>query len=92
MNRPGGVLPSSGSVLMEYCLVNLFIGCVLVLVWRNVFYNDTEGWRDAGQDDALAAQQAVGGDTEAVDLRGSSGAKIADAYRRVLNGIAMPFP
>jgi len=77
---------------MEYCLVNLFIGCGIVLLWHVCFYTPEEGWKDATQEDAASAQLAVGGSAEAVDMQGSSGKMLVDFYRRVLSGIAMPFP
>jgi len=77
---------------MEYCLVNLFIGCAIVLLWRVCFYSEDEGWRDAAQADVEKARRAVGGETEAVDMRGSSGKMLVGHYQRVLSGVAMPFP
>ena len=77
---------------MEYCLVNLFIGCAVAMVWSVCFYNPVAGWADASQAEAAQAQTAVGGEAQAVDFHGSSGSRLAEAYRRVLTGIAMPFP
>jgi len=77
---------------MEYCLVNLFIGCAIVLLWHVCFYNEGEGWKDATHADVEKARLAVGGNTQAVDMRGSSGKMLADYYQRVMSGIAMPIP
>ena len=81
-----------GGVLLEYCLVNLFIGAIIVILWSVCFYNPGEGWVEASKEDADKAQLSIGGKTEPVDLKGSSGKALVGSYQRVTSGIAMPYP
>ena len=81
-----------GSVLMEYCLINAFIGAAIVLLWHVCFYNEEKGWVASTRQDSEEAQLAVGGETRAADFQGADGAAMVEMYRRVMTGISMPFP
>ena len=86
-------MKNNGTILMEYCILNAFIGAAIVLLWHVCFYNTEDGWVDSTQQDANDAQLAVLPDgADPVPFENSGGTMIVNMYRTLFTGISMPFP
>jgi len=78
-----------GSILLEYVVLNLFVGAVLVLFMQAAFFNLTEGFPEESASFTAFGEKIVVVKNE---YNETPGLALKHFYQRIISGISLPIP